>query len=115
MLLAMGLAAFLCLFIGIMPGLLYAILPYPVDFQPYTAAHVVGQLQLVLFAVLAFCFLLLSGIYPPEMRAINLDIDWFYRKGAKVFYRLADRLLGEKGDRSLPHVVGTDGEVSRGS
>ena len=37
MLLAMAIAAFLCLFIGIMPGPLYAILPYPVDFQPYTA------------------------------------------------------------------------------
>jgi len=115
MILAMGIAAFLCLFIGIMPGPLYAILPYPVDFQPYTAAHVVSQLQLVLFAVLAFCFLILSGIYPPEMRAINLDIDWFYRKGGKVFLRLADRLPGVKGDASLPHVVGTDREVIRGS
>jgi multicomponent Na+:H+ antiporter subunit D len=115
MLLAMGMAAFLCLFIGIVPGPLYAILPYPVDFQPYTAAHVVSQLQLVLFAVLAFCLLILSGIYPAEMRAINLDADWFYRKGAKVFYRLANRLVGVKGDASLTHVAETDREVIRGS
>lgn len=92
--LAMGIAAFLCLLTGIVPQILYGILPYPVEFQPYTAAHVVSQLQLVLFAVLAFCLLILSGIYPPEIRAINLDVDWFYRKGAKVFYRLASRILG---------------------
>ncbi|MGH7962375.1 MAG: Na(+)/H(+) antiporter subunit D [Candidatus Binatia bacterium] len=92
--LAMGIAAFLCLLTGIVPQILYGILPYPVEFQPYTAAHVVSQLQLVLFAVLAFCFLILSGVYPPEVRAINLDVDWFYRKGAKVFYRLASRVLG---------------------
>ncbi|MGH7227959.1 MAG: Na(+)/H(+) antiporter subunit D [Nitrospiraceae bacterium] len=101
--LAMGIAAFLCLLIGIVPQVLYGILPYPVEFQPYTAAHVVSQVELVLFAVLAFCLLILSGIYPPEMRAINLDFDWFYRKGAKVFYRLADRVLGT--DREEMHEV----------
>jgi multicomponent Na+:H+ antiporter subunit D len=115
MILAMGIAAFLCVFIGIFPGPLYSILPFPVDFVPYTGAHVLDQLQLVSFSVLAFCLLILSGIYPSEMRATNLDTDWFYRKGAKVFYRLADRLLGVKGDAGLPHVVGTDREVIRGS
>jgi multicomponent Na+:H+ antiporter subunit D len=115
MILAMGIAAFLCIFIGIFPGPLYSILPYPVDYQPYTGAHVLDQLQLLSFAALAFCFLILSGIYPAEIRAINLDADWFYRKGGKVFYRLANRLLGVKGDASLPHVVGTDQEVIRGS
>ena len=103
MLLAMGMAAFLCVFIGIFPGLFYGILPYPVDFQPYTAAHVLDQLQLVLFSVLAFCLLILSGIYPAELRAINLDTDWFYRKGGRVFLRLANR------------VIGTDREVIHGS
>jgi len=115
MILAMGIAAFLCVFIGIFPGPLYSILPFPVDFVPYTGAHVLDQLQLVSFSVLAFCLLILSGIYPSEMRATNLDTDWFYRKGAKVFYRLADRLLGVKGDASVPHVVGTDREGIRGS
>ena len=115
MLLAMGIAAFLCVFIGIFPGSLYSILPFPVDYQPYTVTHVLDQFQLLSFAALAFCLLIISGIYPAEMRAINLDTDWFYRKGGKVFYRLADRLLGVKGDASVPHVVGTDREVTRGS
>jgi multicomponent Na+:H+ antiporter subunit D len=90
MLLAMGLAAFLCLFIGIYPRPLYAILPYAVDYLPYTGAHVVGQLQLLMFGALAFCLLILSGVYPAEIRAINLDTDWFYRRGGRVFFDLMD-------------------------
>lgn len=84
MLIAMGIAAFLCVFIGIFPQPLYSILPYPVDYVPYTAAHVVGQLQLLMFGALAFTLLILSGYYPSELRAINLDTDWFYRKGSKL-------------------------------
>ena len=84
MMIAMAIAAFLCVFIGIFPQPLYSILPYPVDYVPYTAAHVVGQLQLLMFGALAFTLLILSGYYPPELRAINLDTDWFYRKGSKL-------------------------------
>lgn len=113
MLLAMGIAAFLCILIGIFPGLLYNILPYQVDYQPYTAAHILDTFQLLSFAALAFCLLMLSGLHPVEMRVILLDIDWFYRNGAKVFYRLANRLLGVKKEAALPHVVGTDQEVFR--
>ena len=93
MILAMGIAAGCCVFIGIFPGPLYSILPFPVDYVPYTAAHVVGQLQLLMFGAFAFCLLILSGNYPPEIRAINLDMDWFYRKGAGVIYNIADRGL----------------------
>jgi len=93
MLLAMGFAAFLCIAIAVFPGLLYSILPYPVHYVPYTAAHVVGQLQLLMFGALAFCLLILSGHYPAEMRATNLDADWFYRKGARLFYAIMDKGL----------------------
>jgi multicomponent Na+:H+ antiporter subunit D len=86
MVLAMCITAFLCIFIGMVPGPLYSILPYPVDYVPYTAFHVVAQLQLLLFAALAFTLLILSGFYPPEMRAINLDTDWFYRKWVRGFF-----------------------------
>lgn len=80
MLLAMGLTAFLCIFIGVYPEPLYALLPYEVGYQPYTINHVVSQLQLLFFALLAFAFLMKLGIHPPELRAINLDTDWIYRK-----------------------------------
>ncbi len=93
MLLAMFLAAFLCIFLGIRFDLLYALLPYSADYAPYTAAHVVGQLQLLLFGGLAFYLLTLSGRYPRESRATNLDTDWFYRKGAKIVAFGADKGL----------------------
>lgn len=96
MLLAMGITAFLCIFIGVFPAPLYALLPYDVEFHPYTASHVVGQLQLLLFALLAFGVLMRTGIHPPEIRAINLDSDWTYRRFLpRVLTRIsmASRLL----------------------
>ena len=79
MCLAMGIAAFLCIFLGVYPQPLYSILPYPVDYVPYTAFHVVGMLELLMFGALAFTLLILSGYYPAELRAVNLDTDWFVR------------------------------------
>lgn len=93
MLIAMGIAAFVCIFLGVYPYPLYSILPYPVDYVPYTGAHVVGQLQLLMFGALAFCLLILSGYYPAEMRAINLDTDWFYRTISIRFYRVTESML----------------------
>lgn len=91
MLWAMGITAFLCIAIGIYPAPLYAILPFEVqDAHPYTMGHVTSQLQLLLFALLAFTFLYRKGIHPPEIRAVNVDTDWTYRKaGPAVIYWLA--------------------------
>lgn len=80
MLLAMGITAFLCIAIGVYPQPLYDILPYPVDYAPYTAAHVITQLQLLLFAALAFTVLIRKGWYPDEIPSTNLDTDWVYRR-----------------------------------
>lgn len=91
MLVAMGLAAFLCVYLGVHPQPLYDILPYPVDYAPYTGAHIVGQLQLLMFGALAFCLLILSGLYPAEMRAINLDTDWFYRRAGSMMFNGLDK------------------------
>lgn len=92
MLIAMGMAATLCIGLGTAYPLLYAMLPFRMEdhpYQPYTVAHVVVQLQLLLFATLAFVSLIKLGLYPPEERAINLDTDWFYRKAA---YWLASQI-----------------------
>ena len=93
MLIAMGLTAAMCIFIGVFPGTLYAILPYAVDYQPYTMSHVTGQLQLLFFAILAFGVLMRTGIHPPEIRAVNLDADWTYRRFAPSVIGLAARGL----------------------
>lgn len=80
MLVAMGLAALLCVGIGLWPAALYRLLPYPLAYEPYTLSHVLTQLQLVAFAVLAFAVLLRAGLYPRDLRATNLDSDWVYRR-----------------------------------
>ena len=112
MLAAMGLAAFLCLLIGLYPNSLYALLPHTVAFAPYTARHVLETLQILGFTALGF-WLLLRKLDPEPI--LSLDTDWFYRKGGRVFLRLANRQMPWtilKGGTSLPHVViGTDQEV----
>ncbi|OJX75899.1 Na(+)/H(+) antiporter subunit D [Magnetospirillum sp. 64-120] len=75
--LAMVIFAALCIGIGLFPGALYALLPHAVDYQPYTAAHVIEMLQLLGFSGLAFFVLL------PLMKrtlTITLDTDWLYRR-----------------------------------
>ena len=74
---AMVLLSALCLVIGVVPSLLYSMLPYEVDFVPYTLPHVVYQLQLLLFSGLAF-FLLLRLLGRTE--TLTLDTDWLWRK-----------------------------------
>ncbi len=83
--LAMGIAAFICIFLGIYPQPLYRILPHTVHYAPYTAFHVIAMLQLLMFGALAFTLLVLSGYYPPEMRTLNLDADWFVRIPGRKF------------------------------
>jgi len=78
---AMGITAALCIGIGVFPAALYSILPYPVDYVPYTVAHVITQLQLLMYSALAFTVMMLWKIYPPELKSVNLDTDWLYRKG----------------------------------
>ena len=93
MLCAMGIGSFACIFIGLFPNYLYSILPYEVNYIPYTITHVTSQLQLLMFGALAFYFLIRSGYYPSETKSINLDFDWFYRKGGEKFYKIADYSL----------------------
>ena len=80
MLIAMGAMAAMCIGIGLFPDVLYRVLPYPVDYHPYTATHVITQYQILLYSALAFTFLKVTGIYPPELRSVNLDFDFSYRR-----------------------------------
>jgi multicomponent Na+:H+ antiporter subunit D len=82
MLIAMGIAAFLCIGIGVLPGPLYNLLPYPVHFEPYTGDHVTSALGILLFTGLGF-FMLLKKLDPEP--TISVDTDWVYRKGSRVF------------------------------
>ncbi|MCW8092764.1 Na(+)/H(+) antiporter subunit D [Alteromonas sp. ASW11-130] len=80
MLAAMFIAAVLCIVIGSYPDILYSLLPWEHDYMPYDITHTLTQLQLLFFSALAFVWLNKQGLYPPELRSVNLDVDWFYRK-----------------------------------
>ncbi len=76
MVVSMIIFATLCIILGVFPSLLYSILPFKVNYVPYTGGHVVAYLQLLLFAGLAFFILL------PQMKrtlTISLDSDWLFR------------------------------------
>ncbi len=82
----------LCIAIGIYPAPLYAILPFPVEYEAYTGAHVVEQTQLLLFAGLAFFVML------PWMKrtlTISLDWDWFYRRAFPAVAASLTAIWGE--------------------
>jgi multicomponent Na+:H+ antiporter subunit D len=88
---AMGLLAFLCIFLGVYPDPLYAILPYEMEFHSmYSYAGVVKQFQLLMFSALVF-FLFLKLLKRTD--TIALDTDWFWRKGGQAFYWLTDKSL----------------------
>jgi multicomponent Na+:H+ antiporter subunit D len=93
--LAMVLLSGLCIGLGVVPGVLYAMLPYPVDYVPYTAGHVIFYLQLLLFSGLAF-FQMLGWL--KRTLTITLDTDWLWRGiGPAILARLdvwSDRAWG---------------------
>ena len=102
---AMGIAAFLCIAIGVYPDPLYNILPYEIAYHPYDASHVTGQLQLLIFAMLAFVVLIRLKLYPPEIPSVVLNSDWFYR-------RLAPKILAPLSRGVMAVWRGTAGPIS---
>ena len=88
MLAAMALMSFLCIFIGCYTPYLYKMLPYPVDYAPYTAYHVSETLQILLFTALGF-FLFVRKLAPEAK--ISLDLDWGYRMSGRIVLWFARR------------------------
>ncbi|MBD3219939.1 Na(+)/H(+) antiporter subunit D [bacterium] len=79
MVVAMAIGAFFCTLLGLAPGLLYQYLPYAVDWDPYTAPHVIEAVQLLLFTFFAF------WVFVPMLHGeptISMDTDVLYRKSA---------------------------------
>ena len=87
---AMGIAAVLCAFIGCYTAYLYNMLPFPVDFHPYTAYHLSETLQIIGGAGIAF-FVLRPFIAPTA--TISLDLDWFYRMAGRGFMWIDSKFI----------------------
>ena len=101
--LGMAMAAFFCICLGFKNGIfgyfgydwLYAMLPNPVNYHPYTAYHLSETFQILGFT--GFGFYLLVKYLKPKPYA-SLDLDWFYRKGALAFIWFASKPLSTVND-----------------
>lgn len=97
MLLAMGLSSGLCLIIGLYPGWFYALLPFRDQAQEFlvqdlfSLSHLIQQMQLLIFAVLAFMVIRWFGIYPVERPGVIIDVEWIWRKGGPALGRWLGR------------------------
>ncbi|MCX7771066.1 MAG: Na(+)/H(+) antiporter subunit D [Proteobacteria bacterium] len=76
--LAMSFASGICIILGVYPDLLYSLLPYEVNYRPYTFEHIIFVLQLFIGSLAVF--ILYSKNLEQKSFYIILDTDWFYRK-----------------------------------
>lgn len=90
MLLAMGISAFFCVYIGVNPAWLYQFMPTPVDYNAYSTGHLFWELQLLLFTGLGF-FLMLKHLGGEAK--LSVDTDWIYRKAGPVMLGALARVV----------------------
>ena len=94
---AMILLAALCLGIGLFPEPLYTLLPFGVEFVPYSADHVFGQLQMLGGCALVF---FLARRFLTRRTAPLLDVDWLYRQAGPRLVRGALQQITAAGSRA---------------
>ena len=113
MLVAMGIAAALCTLTGVYPKILYDILPYPVDFHPYTVSSVVAMMQMLVLTLAAF------WIYIGKLggeATVSLDTDWTYRMFGRATLWFCERPLNairSTGQSLLSKEVVSVGKLSK--
>ena len=108
--LAMILFAALCIGLGIFYEPLYRLLPYKVEYEPYTGMHVIAQLQLLLFSGLAF-FVMLGWL--QRTLTITLDVDWLYRVLLRASVNSASTGIACLSDSTRRWVMSWTGDLSR--
>ncbi len=87
---SMAVLSILCIGIGVLPQLFYAYLPFPMDYEPYTVQHIIDTLGIFSFTFLVFAIFLKK--LSPKAK-INLDLDWPYRIGGRLFIRGLDKTV----------------------
>ncbi|MEW5910080.1 MAG: proton-conducting transporter membrane subunit, partial [Thermodesulfobacteriota bacterium] len=105
MLLGMGILAFLCIFLGVAPGYLYEMLPYPVEFIPFTRTRIFSTIQMFIFSFLGFWFLRKMVKGHPTY---TLDTDWLVRIPGSLliqFCRKSLTRLGSSIDQGVAFVA----------
>ncbi len=100
MLMAMGMAAALCILVGVAPGWLYQFLPYQESARAYLESelwapvHLIQQFQLLVLAALAFMLLQWRKLYPAEQAGVTIDVEWLWRRGGAQFWSAISGSLG---------------------
>ena len=116
---AMLIPVTLLLLTGIIPGLTDLLRPFDTTYWPVTLPKLLGQLQLLAFAVLAYVVLARMGWGLPQSRPTTwLDAEWIYRRGVPLAARSIVRAMKTSGDevlataRGLFPVTPGDGRMS---
>ncbi|MBT8331934.1 MAG: Na(+)/H(+) antiporter subunit D [Deltaproteobacteria bacterium] len=105
MLIGMGILAFLCILLGVFPKPLYNLLPYPVEFVPYTLTRVFSLTQMFIFTFLGFWLLRKLVLGHPTY---TLDTDWLVRIPGKLFLQFCKGpllALGTFLDRQITRIA----------
>ena len=108
---AMIVCSVLCIGLGMFPAALYALLPFSVDYVPYTASHVLVQLQLLLFSGLAF-FLMLGML--KRTLTITLDVDWLWRRLGRSIAQFVDNVSGRAWDGLVARISSAASAINDG-
>jgi multicomponent Na+:H+ antiporter subunit D len=113
MLIGMGILALLCVFMGVYPKILYDMLPYPVEFVPFTTTRVFSAMQMFIFTFLGFWLLrkMVQG-YPTY----TLDTDWFVRVPGMMLVRFCKEPLMDFAsslDKGLMSIVSAISRLGR--
>jgi multicomponent Na+:H+ antiporter subunit D len=92
--LAMGVIAVVLLATGLIPGSTDLLRPFGSDYAAVNAAKIVGQFQLLIFALLTYVMLSRAGLGLPRAgRSTLLDVEWLYRRAIPaVAATVADHL-----------------------
>lgn len=112
MLAGMGFLSVLCVIIGIYPNVLYNILPYHVDFHPYTPDHIVGTMGILMGTLLGYK-LLYKKLVMEDI--VILDVDWIYRRFGTAFLKFCTEVLdrgGQATEKTLSQLVAAIGRLS---
>ncbi len=105
MIIAMVVAAALCVFYGCYPSALYRFLPFEAEYHPYTIPHLVESVQLLTFTFIGF------WVFRRKLQGeplIVLETDWIYRRGlhrpAKLLLNVVNGTFGAAA-RGRDHVI----------
>ena len=96
---AMVIGALLCVVTGILPSMMYQLMPGGTMAHPFAVDHILEYIGLFIGASIPF-MVFIKKMAPHDM--ISLDFDWFYRKPLAFvifgFSKLVNRFFGKWAD-----------------